>query len=178
VNSSASTEFVTSDWVGHDPVIADRRGPAALIDQVKQIQKDFPDVRFDIEDLVAEGDKVLARWTARGSHYLIKRQVELTGMSLARFEDGRIAESWLERDSAALVRMVLPQGVWRPVAKSGQGDTPAPVILSGGRPACRPPRPPTTIRGTRRPSPNGSTTPRGLVSFFFGRIKRSGVRGS
>jgi hypothetical protein len=53
----------------------------------------------------------VARWTASGFYGPTRKAVRLTGMSLARFEHGRIAESWLERDSVALGFGVAPKAV-------------------------------------------------------------------
>jgi predicted ester cyclase len=60
---------------------------------------------FTIEDQIAEGDKVLVRWTLRGKHtgeYMGVRptgnDVVATGMNLFRLADGRIAELWVEAD--------------------------------------------------------------------------------
>jgi predicted ester cyclase len=102
-------DFVTQDFVSHDPVTEDRHGAKGLVDQLTAVHRDFHGVEFEIEDLVAEDDKVVARWSARGAWGPTRRSVTLTGMSLARFEDGRIAESWLERDSLALVGSVSPK---------------------------------------------------------------------
>ena len=68
----------------------------------------FPDLRFDVEDQVSEADKVASRWTLRGTHK--GRQVELRGIVISRFEDGRIIEDWAASDTAELIRQI---GVWR-----------------------------------------------------------------
>src|SRR5437763_12689495 len=72
-------EFVTPDFVSHDPITEDRHGPKGVIDQFTTIHRDFHDVEFTIEDLVAENDKVVARWSARGSYGRTSKPVELTG---------------------------------------------------------------------------------------------------
>ena len=58
----------------------------------------FPDLRFDVDDQVTEGDKVASRWTLRGTHE--GREVELRGIVISRFEDGRIIEDWAASDTA------------------------------------------------------------------------------
>ena len=64
----------------------------------------FPDLRFEVDDQVAEGDKVASRWTLRGTHK--GRQVELRGIVISRFEDGRIIEDWAASDTLELVRQL------------------------------------------------------------------------
>jgi ketosteroid isomerase-like protein len=50
----------------------------------------FPDLRFDVEEQVSEGDRVASRWTLRGTHR--GREVELRGIVISRFEESRIIE--------------------------------------------------------------------------------------
>ena len=73
----------------------------------------FPDVVSTIEDLIAEGDKVVARWRSRATHrgeYAgvppTGEQVEFTGISVYRIEEGKIAESWTVEDELGLMRQI------------------------------------------------------------------------
>ena len=80
--------------------------------------KGFPDFQTTIEDLVAEGDKVAARISMRGTHTgdfvgipPTGKRVEFTGMYVVRIENGKIAEHWGEEDSISLLAQlgVRPQ---------------------------------------------------------------------
>jgi predicted ester cyclase len=64
----------------------------------------FPDLSFTVDDQVTEGDKVASRWTLRGTHR--GREVELRGIVISRFEDGRIIEDWAASDTMELVRQL------------------------------------------------------------------------
>jgi ubiquinone/menaquinone biosynthesis C-methylase UbiE/predicted ester cyclase len=64
----------------------------------------FPDLRFEVDDQVSGGDQVASRWTLRGTHR--GRQVELWGIVISRFEDGRIIEDWAASDTLDLVRQL------------------------------------------------------------------------
>jgi len=64
----------------------------------------FPDLRFEVEEQVSEGDRVASRWTLRGTHR--GRSVELRGIVISRFEDGRIIEDWAASDTLELVRQL------------------------------------------------------------------------
>jgi predicted ester cyclase len=68
----------------------------------------FPDLRFEVAEQVSEGDKVASRWTLRGTHR--GRSVELRGIVISRFKDGRIIEDWAASDTVELARQL---GVWR-----------------------------------------------------------------
>ncbi|MGH2963917.1 MAG: ester cyclase [Solirubrobacterales bacterium] len=64
----------------------------------------FPDLSFDVEEQVSEGDRVASRWTLRGTHR--GRGVVLRGIVISRFEDGRIIEDWAASDTMELVRQL------------------------------------------------------------------------
>jgi ubiquinone/menaquinone biosynthesis C-methylase UbiE/predicted ester cyclase len=64
----------------------------------------FPDLRFDVDEQVSEGDRVASRWTLRGTHR--GRAIELGGIVISRFEDGRIIEDWAANDTLELVRQL------------------------------------------------------------------------
>src|SRR5262245_55458182 len=64
----------------------------------------FPDLRFVVHDQVSEGDQVASRWTLHGTHR--GREVELCGIVISRFEDGRIVEDWAASGTVELVRQL------------------------------------------------------------------------
>jgi predicted ester cyclase len=81
--------------------------------EAADFRRSFPDVVSTIEDLIAEGDKVVARWKSRATHlgeYMgvspTGRGVEFTGISVYRVEGGRIAESWNSEDQLGLMRQI------------------------------------------------------------------------
>jgi steroid delta-isomerase-like uncharacterized protein len=81
------------------------RGADALRERTKNLRAIYSDVSFTIEDQIAEGDKVLVRWTFRGKHsgeYMgaqpTGKEVVATGMNLFRLADGKIEELWVESD--------------------------------------------------------------------------------
>jgi predicted ester cyclase len=62
----------------------------------------FDDLRFEVVDQIAEGDRVASRWVLTGSNR--GRAVRLWGITISRLRDGRIVEDWSAFDSAALLR--------------------------------------------------------------------------
>ena len=100
------------DWVGHFPGM-----PPLDADGHRQYSEvmntAFPDLERTIEDLVAHGDKVVARWTATGTHtgdfmgIPPSRQVATSsGITIFRIADGRIVEEWSESDMLGLLQQV------------------------------------------------------------------------
>ncbi len=76
-------------------------------------RRGFPDVANTIEDLIAEGDKVVARWRSRATHQGEYKgipptgtEVEVTGITLYRIQGGKIAESWNVEDKFGLLRQI------------------------------------------------------------------------
>ena len=81
--------------------------------EAADFRRGFPDVISTIEDLIAEGDKVVARWrshaTHRGDYMGIApsgKEVQFTGISVYRIEGGKIAESWNSEDQLGLMRQI------------------------------------------------------------------------
>jgi predicted ester cyclase len=81
--------------------------------EAADFRRGFPDVISTIEDLIAEGDKVVARWrshaTHRGDYMGIApsgKEVQFTGISVYRIEEGKIAESWTVEDQFGLMRQI------------------------------------------------------------------------
>jgi len=77
----------------------------------RQFVEAFPDAHHTIDDLIAEGDRVVLRTTARATHRgrfegmdPTGRSVEFTGLVVYRVESGKIAESWGEIDLGQLIR--------------------------------------------------------------------------
>ena len=109
--------FLNAGYRGHmagaaEPI--DRDGWAAWFQGFRAA---FPDARFTVEDMIAEGDRVAARLTMRGTHLgplngvpPTGRAVVVSGMSIERVADGRIVEGWNENDALGLLQQlgVLP----------------------------------------------------------------------
>ncbi|MER5549738.1 ester cyclase [Streptomyces sp. NPDC002589] len=101
VIAKAIDELVAPDLQFHAPVPRGMTGVQALKQVWTVLLDGFPDIHVTIEDMIAEGDKVVARNTVTGTHRGDFRGVAPTGRSVTygeififRFEDGRIAEIW------------------------------------------------------------------------------------
>jgi steroid delta-isomerase-like uncharacterized protein len=80
---------------------------------VALFRQSFPDMRWEIHDLVAEGDRVAARVTMRGAHTgdffgipATNRAVEAGGVHILRIADGKIVEHWGCNDDLSLMRQL------------------------------------------------------------------------
>ena len=73
----------------------------------------FPDLHLTAEDLIAEGDKVVARFTLRGTHKgelmgvpPTGKQVTMTGIQIVRTAEGRIAVNWINLDALGMLQQL------------------------------------------------------------------------
>jgi steroid delta-isomerase-like uncharacterized protein len=108
-------EFVAADAVDHDPLPGTEgmpilEGLTAFLDMRRQA---FPDFKYTIEDVLAEGDKVFGRLTMHGTHQggclgnsPSGAQVEMKVMTLVRLQDGKIIEHWGRPDMISLLRQI------------------------------------------------------------------------
>jgi steroid delta-isomerase-like uncharacterized protein len=103
--------------VYHSPATGDLKGEAYK-QFVASLFVAFPDGRWTIEDQLAEGEKVITRWTFVGTHRGMfmgippsGRKIAITGMCIDRIVDGRIVEEWEEWDSLGMMRQlgVIPE---------------------------------------------------------------------
>ncbi|MFL5885046.1 MAG: ester cyclase, partial [Thermoleophilaceae bacterium] len=63
-------------------------------------------LEIKVDEPVVEGDRVASRWTARGTNR--GRQVALRGITISRFEEGKIIEDWGYSDTVDLLRQLGP----------------------------------------------------------------------
>ncbi len=108
-------ELFLATYVHHDPSLPPemQHGRDAYKHVVAMFRAAFPDLRTTVDDLLAEGDKVAARWTFSGTHqgaFLgippTGKQVTGTGTSIARIEDGKVAENWVNFDALGLMQQL------------------------------------------------------------------------
>jgi len=73
----------------------------------------FPDRRFVVEDMIAEGDKVSARFTMRGTHngdlpgiVPSGKEVTMTGIDMIRLEEGKMVEDRVEVDQLGMMQQL------------------------------------------------------------------------
>jgi steroid delta-isomerase-like uncharacterized protein len=113
-------ELFTTSFVRHGPTATEGevRGLEGFKGVVSMYRTAFPDLRVPIEDLIAESDKVVSRWTAHGTHQgelmgiaPTGNQASVTGMIVDRISGGRIEEEWVEYDTLHLMQQLgaVPQ---------------------------------------------------------------------
>ncbi len=103
-------EIYAPEFVYHDPA----RPHVTDLASYKQWAAEecfgaFPGFRMPVEDMIAESDRVAARWAFTGTHVALGRPVVQTGMTIARIADGKIVEAWCACDMlGTIVQLTTP----------------------------------------------------------------------
>ena len=110
--------LVAPDVVHHDPY--DPHAADGLEGMKRTIELNraaFPDMRLVVEDQVAEGDKVVTRWRGEMTHLgelggapPSGKQVTISGITIDRFEEGKIVEAWRSMDMLGLLTGIRALG--------------------------------------------------------------------
>ena len=109
-------EVFAANHVIHDPHAPPGgwpHGPAGLKAVAAPFKVAIPDMRVTVEDQIAEGDRVVTRWSATGTQtgplmHLPPsgKTAKVTGANIVRIENGKIAESWFNFDMLTLLQQL------------------------------------------------------------------------
>lgn len=113
-NFDAIEEFVASDFVIHVPEPGDDiHGPEGATRFFGMLHAAFPGIHFTVEDQVADGDRVVTRWVAHGTHTgafqgvpPTGKTVRLTGIDIDRIANGKVVECWALSDELGLMKQL------------------------------------------------------------------------
>ena len=108
----AIAEVYADDVIMHEPG-EDIVGIEGLAQFVSMMRSAFPDLRITVEDDMAEGDKVVTRWTRQGTHQgelmgvaPTGNQVTVTGITIHRIAEAKIVEEWSNWDALGLMQQI------------------------------------------------------------------------
>jgi steroid delta-isomerase-like uncharacterized protein len=124
--SELADELIAGDYVSHGPQAPPAQGPDGVRARVG-VYQEAVDGRWDVQEIFAAGDRVVARWIGRGTHQGELMGVAPTGkpisveaISVFRIAGGRIAEEWTVWDALGLLQQVgavpAPDAAAGPVA--------------------------------------------------------------
>jgi steroid delta-isomerase-like uncharacterized protein len=112
-NLNVVDELCAETCTVHDPMAKDLPTRDALKKHVQGIRAAFPDLRVNIDDVAASGDKVYVRWSSTGTHKGTlmglpgtNKRSAIGGMSTNRVEGGKIAETWMYFDVLGLLQQL------------------------------------------------------------------------
>ena len=106
-------DLIAATCVDHNPGPGQGPGRQGVIEFFRQLRVAFPDWQVSVEDLVAQGDRVVARLVADVTHGGTFLGIPATGqrvrvrvIDILRFNDGRVVERWGERNDAEILRQL------------------------------------------------------------------------
>lgn len=107
---AVASQLYSPDFVGHFPIGPEWRGIEGITREVRNHRTAFPDWNERIEDIIAEGDKVVIRFKSTGTHRgdfagipATGRKVTIAEVAIYRLTDGKIVEQWGMPDIAGLM---------------------------------------------------------------------------
>ena len=112
-NPDLVDEIYAADLIWHEPD-QDIQGSEEAKQFIAMYRTAFPDLNVSVEDAIAEGEKVVTRWTARGTHQgeieefgpPTGKHVEFEGLTLHRIEGGKIVEEWERYDNLSVMQQL------------------------------------------------------------------------
>ena len=105
-------EIISPSHALHGPIgEGSSIGPEAYKSQVKRFLKGFPDLRFAIEDVVAEDEKLVVSWTITGTHEgefmgipATHKKVSVDGITIMHIVNGKIMDSYANWDALGMMQ--------------------------------------------------------------------------
>ena len=108
-------EIFSPEYVSHEPTSGEVRGIEGARRFAATFREAFPDLRNTIEDMVAEGDKVVMRFRGSGTHEgetteafgsPTGKRMEITGITIKRLSGGKIVEAWTNFDALGMMQQL------------------------------------------------------------------------
>lgn len=108
-NLEVVDELVAPDFIGHEMPPGTPPGPQGFRQFYGILRAAFPDLQLTVEDMIAEGDRVVVRWRSRATHKGVFRGIpptgrdaSTTGIAIYRLSKGKVLERWVEVDMLGL----------------------------------------------------------------------------
>ncbi|WP_395945145.1 ester cyclase [Brevundimonas sp.] len=106
-------EVVAEGCVDNDPAPGQGAGPEGFKAFFTEMRQAFPDLKVEPKTLVSEGDQVAFAYTLTGTHKgdfqgvaPTGRAVEIRGLQIGRFEDGKMVERWGSSDELGILKQI------------------------------------------------------------------------
>ena len=116
---AVADEAFAPEFINHSPAVGTTPDRQGIKQYITMLHTAFPDLHCTIEDLIAEGDRVVVRLVCRGTHggeFMgisgTGRQASVTAISILRFAGGRVMARWNGTDNMGLLQelgVVSPQ---------------------------------------------------------------------
>lgn len=112
-NVDGMDEILTTDQLYHDPMSDGAEGLDEFKQFVRGYREAFPDLRYDVEEYIAEGDKAAFWGRVSGTHEgsfmgfePTGNEIDIMGIGVVRVEDGKVAERWANFDLSGMFQQL------------------------------------------------------------------------
>ena len=112
-NVSVAMESFAEDAVDHDPAPGQAAGRKGFEEFFTTMKEAFPDIHLEPDHVVADDDNVALAYTLTGTHEgdfngvePTGRKIEVRGLQIGRFEDGKIVERWGSSDELGILQQL------------------------------------------------------------------------
>lgn len=110
---SAADRYIAANVLTHDGMPGQAPGLEGVKQTFQVLRTAFPDMKVQLKDIIAEGDKVVGRFVVSGTHSGDFMGMPASGRAftydeivIVRFENGKIAEHWAEMDSMGMMQQL------------------------------------------------------------------------
>jgi steroid delta-isomerase-like uncharacterized protein len=110
--ADVAEEIIAPSFVAHDPQVPSDDGPQGAVEGT-QTFREGAEARWEVQELFSAGDRVVTRWTGKGTHSGELMGVPPTGKPLAveaisifRVAEGQLAEEWTVWDTLGLLQQI------------------------------------------------------------------------
>ena len=112
-NLEVMNNLVAADAIENDPAPGQAKGPQGYIDFFTKLRAAFPDLKLEVEQLVADDDNIAFAYTMTGTHKgdfngipATGKPVKARGLQISRFEDGKMVERWGSSDELGILKQI------------------------------------------------------------------------
>lgn len=113
VDLAVLEELMAPEYVFHDTDGTNYRGLDGARQMIQMLWTSLPDMQMTVDDMIAEGDEVMLRYTARGTHLgemagipPTGKHIDVSGINVARFKEGKQVEVWDRYDELGVLRQI------------------------------------------------------------------------
>ena len=108
-NFSIADQFIDPDYTG----VRGEKGSGGFTETIKPVRAAFPDIKWTVEDLIAEDNKVVIRWSwvgTNGSSFngfpVTNKEVTQTAIAIYEFKGDRIIKAWMQSDRLGFFQQI------------------------------------------------------------------------
>ncbi len=112
-NGDAVAKLVAPNWENHDPSLPPMKGAEGARQLATLIHTAFPDAKFTIDKIIAEGDRVGMHFSYTGTHrgnFLdippTGRRVNIQAAGILRVVDGKLTDNWVNFDAMTMMQQL------------------------------------------------------------------------